>query len=78
MTKLHVELDGPLRAGALVVKDGEAQTDVTSLSLCLDSQSGAQVITLDRVAFMGGTLWHSGEGGVITKLTITAEYEEVQ
>ena len=78
MPRLHVELDGSLRNGALVLKDGIPQADVTALSLCLDSQSSLQVVTLEHARVIDGDLWQSVNAGVITKLTITAEYEEVQ
>ena len=78
MTKLRVELDGPVRAGAFVLKDGEPATDILRIDLSLDPTRELQGIVLDRALVSDGRLYTTTEAGIITKATLTIEYEETQ
>jgi hypothetical protein len=78
VSKLHVELDGIYGQGlaGLVLKDGEPQADVIRLAVALDPNRGIQVVEMVRVLTFAGRVYQAEETGIITKLTITAEYQE--
>jgi hypothetical protein len=74
--KLHVELDGAIRSGALVLKDGVPQGDVSFLNVCLDSMNQSQLATIGRTRVIEGEFFSTAKEHIITKATLTLEYQE--
>jgi hypothetical protein len=77
MPKLHVELDGPGLTECVILKDGQPQTQVTSLLVHLDANTRDQVISIGSLAILDGDMFESNVAHTIRKMTINLEYEEV-